>query len=154
MFYSGDFDKLCWTLVCITWLIREVSIQADVHERGCNPSWSKMSKKKMELVWRRHSSEKDLWKRMLTSYLQYKHNLTSINVHADACIIKCWAILPALVMDRLQREPPQVKMTARINSRPHSFTPYDGPSYALTSASSIHTASTVAFNIMKKLDKV
>lgn len=30
---------------------------------------------------------------------------------------------PALKSDLLQREPPQVKMTALMNSRPHSFTP-------------------------------
>lgn len=30
---------------------------------------------------------------------------------------------PALMSDLLQREPPQVKMTALMNSRPHSFTP-------------------------------
>lgn len=30
---------------------------------------------------------------------------------------------PALMSDLLQREPPHVKMTALMNSRPHSFTP-------------------------------
>lgn len=30
---------------------------------------------------------------------------------------------PALMSDLLQREPPQVKMTALMNSRPQSFTP-------------------------------
>lgn len=30
---------------------------------------------------------------------------------------------PALMSDLFQREPPQVKMTALMNSRPHNFTP-------------------------------
>lgn len=30
---------------------------------------------------------------------------------------------PVLMSDLLHREPPQVKMTALMNSRPHSFTP-------------------------------
>lgn len=33
------------------------------------------------------------------------------------------SLSPALMIDRLHREPPHVKMTARMNSRPHSFTP-------------------------------
>lgn len=35
---------------------------------------------------------------------------------------------------RFQRDPPQVKMTARMNSRPHSFTPYASPSPAGSTA--------------------
>lgn len=37
---------------------------------------------------------------------------------------RCEIVLPESSTIRLQREPPQVKMTARINSLPHSFTPY------------------------------
>lgn len=58
------------------------------------------------------------------------------------------AISPALLSDRLHRDPPQVKMTARINSRPQSFTPYDGSSMAWTPATSRHTASITAFHIV------
>jgi len=40
-------------------------------------------------------------------------------------------ISPETSRDLLHREPPQVKMTARMNSLPHSFTPYIGsPSVA------------------------
>lgn len=39
-------------------------------------------------------------------------------------------------------------MTARINSRPHSFTPYIGSSIGWTPETSRHTASTTAFHIM------
>lgn len=36
---------------------------------------------------------------------------------------RCEIVLPESSTILLQREPPQVKMTARINSLPHSFTP-------------------------------
>lgn len=56
--------------------------------------------------------------------------------------------LPAFITERFHREPPQVKMTARINSRPHSLTPYVGSSMGWTPETSRHTANTTAFNIM------
>lgn len=56
--------------------------------------------------------------------------------------------LPAFTTERFHREPPQVKMTARINSRPHSLTPYVGSSIGWTPETSRHTANTTAFNIM------
>lgn len=56
--------------------------------------------------------------------------------------------LPAFTTERFHREPPQVKMTARINSRPHSFTPYVGSSIGWTPETSRHAASTAAFHIM------
>ena len=39
-------------------------------------------------------------------------------------------------------------MTARMNSRPQSFTPYDGPSMPWIPATSRHTTNTTAFHIL------
>lgn len=58
-----------------------------------------------------------------------------------------------LLSDRFHREPPQVKMTARMNSRPQSFTPYDGSSMGWTPATNRHTASTTAFHIVPQGNK-
>lgn len=43
--------------------------------------------------------------------------------HKDQLASSLRQLLPWLGMPRRQRDPPHVKMTARMNSRPHSFTP-------------------------------
>lgn len=53
---------------------------------------------------------------------------TSLNVtngahHKNKTSIVSHTLLPESPTLLLQREPPQVKMTARMNSLPHSFTP-------------------------------
>lgn len=63
------------------------------------------------------------------------------------------SVSPALLSDRLHRDPPQVKMTARMNSRPQSFTPYAGSSMGWTPATRRQTASTTAFHIVPQIIK-
>lgn len=59
-------------------------------------------------------------------------------------------VSPVLLRDRFHREPPHVKITARMNSRPQSLTPYAGSSIGSTPAASRHTANTTAFHIVTR----
>lgn len=62
-----------------------------------------------------------------------KKSFYNSSVKLMSCMVVCCSkyrltsggrqLLPWLAMPRRQRDPPHVKMTARMNSRPHSFTP-------------------------------